>query len=192
MLQPHAPNPLEGLLNNSKEILLALNDVRRRLSGQTLEYMGRFDKLDANHRELVTKVDAAYANLMTALVDEAKDGPELFSFEPIGHTLFERPNWVAGKFRLTLWCEHSRLPLTALNPVGDTHGVYELSIPREWFVRIAPYLKLLSGLLSLVVPVAASATKLVLDEASYKRIEKQLELGEKSCEFDPQRKRGGG
>ncbi len=37
-------------------------------------------------------------------------------------------------------------------------------------------------MLSLVAPVASSATKLVLDDAAYKGIEKQLELGQKSLD----------
>ena len=44
----------------------------------------------------------------------------------------------------------------------------------------APFLKVLVGTLSLVLPVAASGTKLALDEATYKGLEKQLDFG-KSC-----------
>lgn len=53
-------------------------------------------------------------------------------------------------------------------------------MPRDWFVKAAPLLKLLTGTLSLVVPVASSATKLVLDEAGYKGIERPSDLGQKS------------
>jgi internalin A len=45
-----------------------------------------------------------------------------------------------------------------------------------------PYVKMLSGLLSLVVPVAAAGTKLELDDTAFKSIEKQLEFGQKSLE----------
>ena len=106
----------------------------------------------------------------------------MFSFEPAETGFFDRPSWVSAKFRITLWCEHSRLPLPALNGSGDKHGVYELSLPRDWFVKAAPFLKVLTGTLSLVVPVASSATKLVLDDATYKGIEKQLDLGQKSLD----------
>jgi hypothetical protein len=106
----------------------------------------------------------------------------LFSFEPADPGFFDRPKWLSAKFRVTLWCEHSRLPLPALNGKGDKRGVYELTVPRDWFVKAAPFLKLVTGTLSLVVPVASSATKLVLDEAAYKDIEKQLDLGQKSLD----------
>jgi hypothetical protein len=49
-------------------------------------------------------------------------------------------------------------------------------------VKAMPYLKVLTAVLSLVVPVAASTTKLELDESTYKGIEKQLDFGQKSLE----------
>jgi internalin A len=176
------PNPLEELLANSAEAMRMLTYVRLQLLEQQVEVMGRFDKLDASSKELVSKVEAAYTGLMHTLIDEAKDGPRLFSFEPVEPGFFDRPKWMSEKFRITLWCEHSRLPLPALYGEGDPRGVYELTLPRDWIVKAAPFLKLLTGMLSLMVPVAASATKLMLDDASFKGIEKQLDLGQKSLD----------
>jgi hypothetical protein len=119
---------------------------------------------------------------MQALTDEAKDGPRLFSFQPVEPGFFDRPDWISRKFRLTLWCEHSRLPLPALNGDEDRRGVYDLTFPREWFVKAAPFFKALTTTLSLVLPVASSATKLLMDETAYKRIEKELDLGQKSID----------
>ena len=176
------PNPLDDLLANSGEMLKILSDVRRQVSVDHNQIMGRFDNVDAASKELVGKVEAAYAGLMQSLVDEAKEGPRLFSFEPVDRRFFDRPKWVSAKFRLTLWCEQARLPLPALNAKDDQRGVYELNLPRDWVVKSMPYLRVLTGLLSLVVPVAASATKLELDDVTYKGIEKQLEFGQKSLE----------
>lgn len=81
-----------------------------------------------------------------------------------------------AKFRLTLWCEHSRLPLPSLNGKDIDKGVYEIERNREWFKKAGPYLKLVTGTLSLVLPVASSSVKLVLDETAYKAIEEQLDL----------------
>src|SRR5262249_51032972 len=55
-------------------------------------------------------------------------------------------------------------------------------LPRDWVARAAPYLKFLSTTLSLVLPVAASATKLALDEVAYKRTEKELDFGNKCAD----------
>jgi hypothetical protein len=176
------PNPIQELLQNFGQFKEMLEGIRLQLAGQQAQIIGRFDQQDAASRELVSKVEAAYDNLMHALLDEAKEGPRLFSFEPAEIGFFDRPKWISAKFRVTLWCEHSRKPLPALNGKGDKRGVYELSLPRDWFVKAAPFLRILTGTLSLVVPVASSATKLVLDNATYKGIEKQLDLGQKSLD----------
>ena len=144
--------------------------------------LSQLGALSSNLQRLMSRVDDGFTTMMQALTDEAKDGPRLFSFEPVDPGFFDRPKWVSQKFRITLWCEHSRLPLPALNGEGDKSGVYELSIPRDWLVKAAPFLKVLTTTLSLVAPVASSATKLVLDEAAYKGIEKQLDLGRKSLD----------
>ena len=175
-------NPMQELLTRSDETLDVLRSVRRELGSQGDRIMGRFDALDAAHRETVSKVEAAYDGLMRALLDEAKDGPRLFSVEPLDSGWFDRPNWVSAKFRVTLWCEHSRLPLTALYRKGNKRGVYDLTMPRGWLVKAAPFLRVLATALSLIVPVAASATKLALDEASFRRIEEQLDLGQKGLD----------
>ena len=173
------PSPLEELLANSADVVRRLDGIRRQLAEQHHQVIGRFDHQDALTRELVSKVEAAYDGLMHGLVDEAKEGPRLFSFVPLEPGFWEQPKWMSTKLRVTLWCEHSRLPLPALNEQGSKQGVYDLTLPRDWLVKAAPFLKLLTGTLSLIVPVAASATKLVMEEAAYKAIENQLDLGQK-------------
>lgn len=142
----------------------------------------RFQALSQEQRVIMSQIDQQFAYLMQMLVDEAKDGPRLFSFKPVDPGFFDRPKWISEKFQLTLWCEHSRQPLPSLNPPDSKQGVYELELNREWFTRAVPYFKLVTGTLSLVLPVAASATKLVLDDATYKGIQEELELGQKSLE----------
>jgi len=142
----------------------------------------RFQSLSQDQRIILSKVDEEFASLMQMLTDEAKDGPRLFSFKPVDPKFFDRPKSISTKLQITLWCEHSRQPLPALNPNDKKKGVYELEVPRKWFTKAAPYLKILTGTLSLVLPVAASATKLMLDEATYKGIEEELDLGQKSIE----------
>ena len=152
--------------------------------------IGRFDQADAaadaRGKALVSKVEAAYGELIRTLLDEAKEGPRLFSFEPVEPGFFGRPKWISEKFRFTLWCEHSRQPLPALNKALGTpdekSGVYEVTVPRKWFAAAAPFLKTLGTTLSLVLPVAGAVAKVAIDEVAYKAIEKQLDLGQKSVE----------
>ncbi|MCP4714341.1 MAG: hypothetical protein GY868_04415, partial [Deltaproteobacteria bacterium] len=161
----------------SREALAEVRSLRKILLTQDDKIMGRFDTLEAGQRELLSQADAAYNNLMQALTDEAKEGPRLFSFVPVDRYNFNPQKWIRSKFRLTLWCEYSRLPLPLLNDKDSQKGVYEIELTREWFQKAGPYLKLLTGTLSLVLPVASSAVKLALDERAYKSIEEQLDVG---------------
>ena len=130
-------------------------------------------------RRSMSQVEDAFRGVMQTMTDEGKDGPRLFSLEPVERSGFNPNGWAKKKFRVTLWCEHTRLPLPLINK-NDKEGVYEFDVTREWFSAAAPFLKVLVGTLSLVLPVAASATKLALDEVTYKGLEKQLDLG-KAC-----------
>ena len=143
----------------------------------------RFQALSKDQQAIMSQVEQQFAYLMQMLTDEAKDGPRLFSFKPVDPGFFDRPQWISEEFQLTLWCEHSRRPLPALNPPGNKQGVYELKINRKWFTKAVPYFKLLTGTLSLVLPVAASTTQFMLDDATYEGIKKELDLGQKSLEF---------
>ncbi|NTW54860.1 MAG: hypothetical protein HGB15_08930 [Chlorobaculum sp.] len=173
------PDPMHELLVNFAEIREALESVRTQIGSQHAEVIGRFDDVDAAGRETLSKLELAYTGLMHTLLDEAREGPRLFSFEPVEQSRFNPKDWVKKRFRVTLWCEHSRLPLPLINK-HDRAGVIEFDVMREWFEKAAPFLKVLSGTLSLVLPVAASVTKLALEESAYKAIENQLDFG-KSC-----------
>jgi hypothetical protein len=176
------PNPLEELLKSQRVILQKLNIICARQNTQQSQVIGRFDHLDASNKELIAKVEAAYTGLMRTLLDEAKEGPRLFSLQPVDAGFLDRPRWIAQKFRLTLWCEHSRVPLPLLNRGDTTSGVYEFEIPREWFMKAAPVLKTLVSIASLTLPVASALFKVELDEAAYKAMEKQLDFGQKCVE----------
>jgi len=161
----------------SIESLLAdgFGDMRTRLDELRQQNL----VLDQNLRRIMSQVEDAFRGVMQTITDEGKDGPRLFSLEPVKCSTFNPDGWVKKKFRVTLWCEHTRLPLPLLNN-NSQEGVYEFDVTREWFVTAAPFLKVLAGTLSLVLPVAASATKLALDEVTYKGLEKQLDFG-KGC-----------
>ncbi len=176
--------PVEKMLvEELEDVKDKLDNIRRDIRTLDSREHQRFQKLDENDRRILSQADERFAVLMQMLVDEAKDGPRLFSFKPVDPGFFDRPKWMSAKFQITLWCEHSRQPLPALNPAGSKQGVYELDLPREWFVKAAPLLKTMSVTLGLILPVAGSATKLMLDEKTYKGIEEQLDLGQKSLEF---------
>ncbi|HWB04843.1 MAG TPA: COR domain-containing protein [Verrucomicrobiales bacterium] len=175
---------MECLLQNapsarksSLEILVeeGFGDMRSRLDELRQQNLA----LDQNLKRIMSQVEDAFRGLMQMMTDEGKDGPRLFSLLPVERSRFNPIGWVKKRFRVTLWCEHTRLPLPLINN-NDQEGVYEFDVTREWFSAAAPYLKVLTGTLSLMLPVAASATKLILDEATYKSLEDQLDFG-KDC-----------
>jgi hypothetical protein len=142
----------------------------------------KLDNIDVRTRRILSQIDQNYSNLLHVLTNEAKDGPRLFSFFPLDISNFNPKTWIRSKFRLVLWCEHSRLPLPVLNGIESKKGVYDIEIERKWFTKSAPYLKLLFSTLSMVLPVVSSATKLALDDTAYKLIEEQLEFGKAVAE----------
>ena len=122
----------------------------------------KLDEVNVTTRRILSQVDKTYTDLLQVLTDEAKEGPRLFSFFPVDRSNFNPKTWMREKFRLVLWCEHSRLPLPVLNNGDMKKGVYDLELDREWFKKASPYLKFLTGTLGMVLPVASSAVKLAL------------------------------
>ncbi|HWT03559.1 MAG TPA: COR domain-containing protein [Pyrinomonadaceae bacterium] len=174
------PMPAAELLAGFAEVKRELVVVRRQLRGQHRATVRRFDNLDASTQAILSKVDDAFSGLLQALTDEAKDGPRLFSLVPVNRALFNPKKWMSEKFRLTLWCEHSRLPLPALDEKegrDGSRGVYEIELKREWVKKAAPFLKVLGSTLSLALPVASSALKISLDDAAFEAIEDELDFG---------------
>jgi Leucine-rich repeat (LRR) protein len=166
--KPEWQDAVEILRNDHKQILQAAD-------------IG-FDSLRTQLRVLMSQADEQYEELLRWLSDPAKDGPRLFSFEPLNRSVFDPRAWTKETFRLILWCEHSKLPLPYINGLTSTKGVYEIELTREWFKKAAPVLKVVTGTLSLILPVASSGIKLAVEEAAYKTIEKQLDFGKEIIE----------
>ena len=178
----NAPSPATSQVTLSTQLTEELQDLSRELASQKDQLRQGFQQLSRNQWAMLSQSDLQYTRFQQMLVDEAKDGPRLFSFQPIDPGFFDLPKWMGRKYQLTLWCEHSRLPLPFLNPEDPKKGVYELSLPRKWLVKAKPFLKLMTTTLSLVLPVASAATKVVLDEAAYAAIEAELELGQETLD----------
>jgi hypothetical protein len=138
----------------------------------------QLDEVNTNTLSILSRIDEKYADFLRVFIDEAKEGPRLFSLVPVDRSGFNPREWMRAEFRLILWCEHSHLPLPMLNADKDKKkGVYEIELTREWFKKAAPFLKIAAGTLSLILPVAASGIKLAVDEVAYKAIEEQLDFG---------------
>ncbi|HEY1187711.1 MAG TPA: COR domain-containing protein, partial [Gemmata sp.] len=181
------PDPLTALLEDGLGDVKAAVAALGAAGGQRhAELIGRFDQADATadarDKAQALRVEAAYDRLMHALVDEAKEGPRLFHLEPVNPGFFDLRSWVSERFRITLWCEHARLPLPVVNAQlgtpNEAAGVYEVTIPRQWLTTSAPYLKGVGTVLGLVVPLAGIAAVAVTG-AAFKLLERQLDAGRK-------------
>ena len=166
---------IDALLRNAPAAAQSISLIE--LQSEFTAIKDKLDEVNVTSRRILSQVDKTYTDLLQVLTDEAKEGPRLFSFFPVDRSAFNPKTWIREKFRLVLWCEHSRLPLPVLNNGDMKKGVYDLELEREWFKKASPYLKLLTGTLGMVLPVASSAVKLALDETAYKLIEEQLDFG---------------
>lgn len=179
--QPKYPCPICNSWQNIDVLLRNAPAATEAISLDSLmkEFAQVKDKLDIvndNTKRILSQVDKQYADLIQLFTDEAKEGPRLFSLFPLDGNKFNPQTWMREKFRLVLWCEHSRLPLPVLNNGDMKNGVYDLEFDREWFKRAVPFLKFMTGTLSLVLPVASSTLK-VANDALTKSLQDQLGLG---------------
>ncbi len=165
---------IEQLLSNAPSATEAISlDI---LMKEFAQVKDKLDIVNDNTKRILSQVDKQYADLIQLFTDEAKEGPRLFSLFPLDGSKFNPKNWVRHQFRLVLWCEHSRLPLPVLNSGDMKKGVYDLEFDQEWFKRAVPFLKFMTGTLSLVLPVASSTLKVANDSLT-KTLQDHLSLG---------------
>ncbi|MDJ0705367.1 MAG: COR domain-containing protein [Leptolyngbyaceae cyanobacterium MO_188.B28] len=131
--------------------------------------------LDNDQRRLMSQVDDQFATLMQISLDEARNGPRLFSLTPTDTGFLDNPAWVNQKFQLTLWCEHSRKPLPVLWE-DESRGTYPIEWPRDWVVKHGYALRTLTKTLRAILPVVSAKTKITIPDDMYKEIEKGLDL----------------
>jgi len=131
-------------------------------------------KLDRNYEETLLGfkgLESRLANyvmaIMHAIANESKDGPRLFTVEPIDG------NWkkmISNKYRLHLWCEAEGCQ----HPVHEIgKGVYKFEVTKDWVKKIAPYANFVAGMLKTILPMAAPGVNVLfgdgtIDEAGVK------------------------
>ncbi|NEO88189.1 MAG: hypothetical protein F6J87_28620 [Spirulina sp. SIO3F2] len=124
----------------------------------------------------MSQADEQLAILMQMSLDEARNGPRLFSLTPADTGFLDNPAWVTQKFTLTLWCEHSRKPLPVL--WETERGSYPIERPREWLEQYGPALRTVTKTLSAMLPVVAATAKIAIPDKTYQGIEKSLDFGQ--------------
>jgi internalin A len=120
--------------------------------------------LEIARRELtVIRRDVAH-NLMfvrtiiKTLGTEVVDCPRIFTIAARRGTRFDSLNFWSMRYTLTLWCEEPG----AEHPAGRS---YSFRKPEQWFVDVAPYLRIAARVVSLVAPIVGNAAMLADDAA---------------------------
>ena len=128
----------------------------------------------------LSRVNDSLSSLMRGLDDEAANGPRLFTLVPLDPTLL-KPGWAKQRMRLTLYCEHSRLPVGALDTPPSPAGVYDVEVPRDWWEKAAPALRRATALLRPLIGIGLADLELGLGDAQWKAIEEQVALAKESA-----------
>jgi CheY-like chemotaxis protein len=116
----------------------------------------------------VAQVSGLTRALIKLASADVSDCPRLFTLAEVLGGRMSRATRV--KYSLTLWCEYP----------GAEHSwdaaTYTFSRPRDWLQKLVPYGLLVSRILSIVIPIAASIPGVVLNADDFQRVQNQLEL----------------
>jgi hypothetical protein len=124
--------------------------------------------------------DEKLDDFLESLDDEVRRAPWLAGIDELPATV-RRPRLTHVGLRLSLWCEHARLPLSVLRN-DPKAGVYELTVPREWLVKAAPYLRVGLTLLRTFTPIVGDGLDGVLSDAARQTLGDQLKAAGDSLE----------
>jgi internalin A len=119
---------------------------------------------------LVSQAANSLRQLLTAAQQEVDDCPRLFTLTPEqkgkgkGKGLFEQ------HYRLVLWCEYPGGP----HPLTDRP--YSVGQPREWFIRVRPYMAVMVKALQILVPALGAASTLLLPGAQLNAVQVDLDV----------------
>ena len=119
-------------------------------------------------REQAAEIAATVRRIHRVVSAEVSDCPRFFTLGRKSPSLAERAEFYRDHYQLSLWCEHP----------GHEHpwdaATYDLDPPKEWLVRIAPYVRLVFRTLQLVVPVATAIDVAALPSAQQADVQARL------------------
>ena len=157
------------------------SEILRQMSARDRLAAGAISRQATEIKRAISQTEERYRNLILALDDEAREGPRLFSLARLKPSLLH-PGIGMYSVQLTLWCEHSRLPLHVLNAGRPPTGVYEIDVPRDWLVKAAPWIKVTSVLIRNLLPVSLDGLKISLPNRDWRALADQLQLTEDSLD----------
>ena len=152
---------------NIIELLYGFEDYDIRENMTTLQRTvdRGFANVGDEFEKLRSQIANGFLNAMKAMANEAKNGPRLFTIEPVDG----RWQWINKKYKLQLWCEAE----DCQHPVYDGLGIYEFKMTSEWVAQIASYANFIVGIMKTLLPMVAPSVNVLFgsgtfDQWSYK------------------------
>lgn len=144
------------------------------------------EKMDGIHQKLdgfETLIANYSMTIMRAMANEAKDGPRLFTLEPVeGWQQWLPQRLFTGRYRLHLYCEaEGKQHSVRLGATDPRTGIYEFNAKREWLRQVAPYVNFITGVLKTILPLVSPTVSVFhgADSLDQSGLKHHLELAEK-------------
>jgi len=107
--------------------------------------------------------------VLGAVSTEVTDCPCLFTLSGAMPAGMQRLRFFERQYRLVLWCEHPGF----WNPWPP--ATYSLRQPKDWLIRVGPYVKLIVTALQLIAPIAGPVAGIAMTGKHVKGIKGELE-----------------
>lgn len=160
-------------------IQTGLEEVAARQAAGTQRVLASIDDFRDDVKASFAANAAKLDEILGLQNDEAKDGPRLFTLAPMERTLLH-PGWTTRRMQLTLYCEYSRLPVHALDPHHPEAGIYAIDVPKDWWVKALPLLKVTSALLKPFLGISLAVAELDYSDSEWRAVRKQLALAKET------------
>ena len=134
-------------------------DVRESITKLQRTVEHGFADVGDEFEKLRSQIANNFLNTMKAMASEAKNGPRLFTIEPVDG----RWQWINKKYKLQLWCEAE----DCQHPVYDGLGVYEFKMTSEWIAEIAPYANFIIGVMKTLLPMVAPSVNVLFGAGTF-------------------------
>ena len=146
---------------NIIELLYGFEDYDIRENMTTLQRTVEhgFANVGDEFEKLRSQIANGFLNAMKAMANEAKNGPRLFTVEPVDG----RWQWINKKYKLQLWCEAE----DCQHPVYDDLGIYEFKMTQEWIAQIAPYANFIVGVMKTLLPMVAPSVNVLFGAGTF-------------------------
>lgn len=182
------------------EELTERESLMRRLDEATTDRDQYARAATEERNRLASYAARMFSAVLRAIGSENRECPRIFTLLPEKLSGFNPANIGKTGHRLTLWCEYAgeQHPTCTIgsgkkDAKQGERGEYIFKGTKEWLVNVAPYAKLVAGLLKAVVPIAGAATKMLVDKTLLDDVGPKLDLMEKITasllqgEFDTRR-----